>query len=191
MTDEGLWSGGFVVLNGDVRVGTGGISGTGISSLPPEARAQLEPLLVATELGRAIVQTPLARTVESRTISQASVLTVELQTIEMHEAGCVASLHCLAGPELGMRSGHSGFIAVIEIGDDRRTSYEVQSGLWRFNGANGAGEFYFRPRPAEGVGELTISVARLASWQSPAGPVRPQGSLGTAIEGPWVFRLIV
>jgi hypothetical protein len=86
-------------------------------------------LLVAAELGRTIAKTPLARTVESRAISQPSALTVELQTIEVHETGCVASLRCLAGPELGMRSGHSGFIAVVEISDERRTSYEVQSGL--------------------------------------------------------------
>ena len=191
MTDEGRWSGGYVVLSGDVQVGTGGTFGIGISSLPPEARAQLEPLLASVELGQAIVRSPLARRVDSRIIAQASALTVELRAIEVHEAGCLGYLHCQAGAGLGMGAGHSGFIAAIEVGDERGTSYEVRSGLWRFNGANGAAEFCFRPRPAEDAGELRISVARLVPWQSPVGPIRSQGSFGTAIEGPWVFRLIV
>ena len=60
---------GFVVLSSDVRVGTGGLVGMGLSALPPEARERFTPLLTGTKQETAVangpLMSPLARADES------------------------------------------------------------------------------------------------------------------------------
>lgn len=191
MTEEPRPPSGFFVLSSDVRVGTGSVSGIGISSLPPEARERFMPLLAAMELERAIAGTRLVRVIGTRNAVTAHGVSVELLAIEEREGGSRGILRCHARRGLGMGSGHSVFLAAIEIDDDRGTSYEVQSGLWHFNGVSAQADFFFRPQLPGDADEVRVSIARLVPWQPPDPPIRSRRSSSAAIEGPWVFRVII
>ena len=59
MADEVHPPSGFVVLSSDVRVGTGGLVGMGLSALPPEARERFTPMLTGTKQETAVANGPL------------------------------------------------------------------------------------------------------------------------------------
>ncbi len=59
MADEVPPPSGFVVLSSDVRVGTGGLVGMGLSTLPPEVRERFPPLLTGTKRETAGANGPL------------------------------------------------------------------------------------------------------------------------------------
>ncbi len=59
MADEVHPPSGFVVLSSDVRVGTGGLVGIGLSVLPPEARERFPPLLTGMKQETAVANSPL------------------------------------------------------------------------------------------------------------------------------------
>jgi len=59
MADEVHPPSGFVVLSSDVRVGTGGLVGMGLSALPPEARERFTPMLTGTKQEMTFATSPL------------------------------------------------------------------------------------------------------------------------------------
>jgi hypothetical protein len=176
----------FVVLSSDIRVGTGGLLGVGIDSLPPEEAAGLRPVVAAMEVERTVASSRFLRVAEIGAKVAASGVTAELLAIEIREEGGRGTLRLDAGSDNQAAGG--SFLATITIEDDAGTIYEAAAGPWHRGAMPSRAEFFFQPRPPAAASGLRISVARLDPWQPPGSLVQPARLPNAPIEGPWKFR---
>ncbi len=181
---------GYQVLSSSVRVGRGGLMGAGLTSLPPEDRERLERLRAAAELRPALASSALERLVRGGAALTVHGVTVELVVLEIRGSGARGLLEWRAEMPWEPTGRLSVLMADIAVRDDRGTVYEVESDPWR-GAANGGGaaEWFCKPPPPEGAGELVVSITRLVSWWLPGRGAPTDAPPETSIEGPWEFRV--
>jgi hypothetical protein len=179
---------GYRVLDGDVRLGRGALTGADLGALPPEDRERMERLRTAGELRLVLAGSGFRRLVIVGQVQTVRGVTIELLALEIRGAGGRCLLRWRTATPTDP-AGSSTLLADIAMRDEHGTPYQLGCDPFargRHNG--GVVECFFVPPPPAGAGELVISIARLVPLPLPtqmpsAQPPRER------IEGPWEFRV--